>query len=61
MTSGTMARLAANALAAAALVACSDRSPVTPSPAPHRPDNAVVLAQPAEGQYDLEFLWSGTE
>ena len=58
---GTIAqRLLRFVLPALAVVACSDQSPVGPGTEPDRADGPVLLAQPATGEYDLEFLWSGT-
>ena len=46
-------------LPAIAVVACSE-SPVGPNAGSDRADGPVPFAQPATGEYDLEFLWSGT-
>ncbi len=43
-----------------AFIGCSDQSPVAPSAATDSRESAVLLSQPVLGQYDLEFLWSGT-
>jgi hypothetical protein len=56
----SIARLAVTVVPIVALVACSGRSPIAPGGATDRLESAVLLSQPVPGQYDLEFLWSGT-
>ena len=60
MTYPAIARFVVAVLPAAALVACSEQSPVAPSAAADGIERPIALAQAALGQYDLEFVWSGT-
>jgi hypothetical protein len=60
MTYNTVSRLVARVVPAATLIACSAPSPVAPLSRDHV-DDAIQLSQPAPGQYDLEFSWSGTQ
>lgn len=49
----------ATTLSVVALGACSDQSLVAPATL-ERAESPPRFAQPQPGQYDLEFLWSGT-
>ena len=60
MTDRAIACSVAGVLLGVLFAACAGPSPVAPTIHPAGTQNVVVLSQPEEGSYDLEFLWSGT-
>lgn len=60
MAQHSLAAFAARILPVAALIACSGEPPVGPADAKGPDDAELRLARAVPGNYDLEFLWSGT-
>jgi hypothetical protein len=61
MSPRNLASLTLSVLAAGAVVACSDQSPVTPGPTPDGLRGPGLLSRPIRGSYDLSFVSGGQE